>query len=70
MSETKVVFQSDSRVKGGPNLSATVHRDDSDEPLLTLDVRELNISREGAPEAVMVDAQASLVSVVALTWAT
>lgn len=55
---------------GEPVLAATVYSEGADDPILTLNVKDLNISREGAPEAVQTDAVASVVSVIALTWAT
>lgn len=71
MAGTRVVFEAPPNPAAGePALSAEVHREGTDDPILTLNVKELNIGREGAPEAVMSDAVASVVGVIALTWAT
>lgn len=71
MAGHRVVFEAPSSPQSGePALTAEVHREGSDDPILSLNVKELNIGREGAPEAMMPDATASVVSVIALTWAT
>jgi hypothetical protein len=69
MKQTKTTLRLES--SSPENISARVTKGDKDEEeLLTLEVKSLNIGREEVEGLSKQGAQASIVTVVALTWAT
>lgn len=65
---TRVIFES---TPGGENeLSASVVREGRDDPILELNIKELDITRQRVPGKIDQDAVASVFTVVALTWST
>ena len=64
MAHTRLQFDSD----GPDDIKARVTKDEVD--VLNLEIKSLNIGRENIEGISAAGAQASVVSVVALTWAT